>query len=389
MTIRRIAVFTSTRAEYGLLRPLMREIIIRPSLTLHLIVSGTHLSPQHGMTCREIEADGFVIDAKVEMLLSSDSAVASVKAAALGMMGTAEALDRLRPDVLVLLGDRYELLAAAQAAVLSRVPIAHIHGGETTEGAIDELIRHAVTKLAHLHFPAAEPYAQRLRQMGESRERIWTVGASALDNIASLDVIPKGELERYLGLELRSPCFLVTYHPVTTLEDSGLPAMQALLKALDECNATVVVTGVNADLGASVIREALEQYAGQRRGSVALVESLGARRYLSLMSQVDAVIGNSSSGLLEAPAIGVSTVDIGPRQRGRLRAPSVIHCNEDADAIRSALAEALSEERRDLARRRETPYGKPGAARRIIDVLEVVSLETLDKPFVNHMLAES
>jgi UDP-hydrolysing UDP-N-acetyl-D-glucosamine 2-epimerase len=388
MNSRRIAVFTSTRAEYGLLSPLMREIVSRSRLTLQVIVSGTHLSPQHGMTYREIEADGFSIDAKVDTLLSGDSPVASSKAAALTMMGIAEALDRLRPDALVLLGDRYELLAAAQASVLSRVPIAHVHGGETTEGAIDELIRHAITKLAHLHFPAAESYAQRLRQMGESHERIWTVGAPALDNIAALDIVPREELERYIGLELKRPSFLVTYHPVTTREDSGLRAMQSLLTALDECNATVVVTGTNADPGASAIRHALERFAAQRRGRVALVESLGARRYLSLMSQVDAVVGNSSSGLLEAPAVGVASVDIGSRQRGRLRAPSVIHCDEDADAIRAALAMSLSIEHRELSARRETPYGRPGAARRIVDVLEFVPLETLEKPFVNHISTE-
>lgn len=388
MTSRRIAIFTSSRAEYGLLRPLMHEIVSRSGLTLQVIASGTHLSPQHGMTCDEIEADGFTIDAKVEMFLSSDSAIASSKSAALVLMGTAEALHRLRPDVLVLLGDRFELLAVVQAAVLSRVPIAHVHGGEATEGAIDELIRHAVTKLAHLHFPAAEPYAQRLRQMGEAQERIWMVGAPALDNIAALDALPRKEIEEHLGLELRSPSFLVTYHPVTNLEDSGLHAMQSLLKAFDEFDATVVITGTNADPGASAIREVLEQFASQRRGRVVLIESLGSRRYLSLMSQVDAVVGNSSSGLLEAPAMGISSVDIGSRQLGRLRAPSVIHCSEDTDSIRLALTRTLTKEQRELAGRRETPYGRAGAARRIVDVLEVVSLKTLNKPFVNHGYTE-
>ncbi|AHB75666.1 MULTISPECIES: UDP-N-acetylglucosamine 2-epimerase [Pandoraea] len=387
MTSRRIAVFTSTRAEYGLLRPLMREIAGRPGLTLQVIASGTHLSPQHGMTVREIEADGFAVDATVEMLLSSDSAVAATKSAALAMMGTAEALDRLRPDMLVLLGDRYELLAAAQAAVLARVPIAHVHGGEITEGAIDELIRHAVTKLAHLHFPAAEPYAQRLRQMGESHDRIWTVGALALDNIATLDLVAREALEQHLGLRLKSPSFLVTYHPVTTREDSGLHAMQSLLTALDELNATVVVTGTNADPGASDIRQALERFAAQRQDRVVLVESLGARRYLSLMLEVDAVVGNSSSGLLEAPAMGVTTVDIGSRQQGRLRAPSVIHCDDTLDSVRAALSLALAPEQQALAARRNTPYGKPGAARRIVDVLEATRLDTLEKPFINYTSA--
>jgi UDP-hydrolysing UDP-N-acetyl-D-glucosamine 2-epimerase len=319
------------------------------------------------------------------MLLAGDSAVATSKSAALAMMGTAEALDRLRPDLLVLLGDRYELLAAAQAAVLARVPIAHVHGGETTEGAIDELIRHAVTKLAHLHFPAAEPYAQRLRQMGESPGRIWTVGAPALDNIAALEAVPREALEQHLGLTLRSPSFLVTYHPVTTREDAGLHAMQLLLTALDECQGTVVVTGTNADPGASGIHQALARFAADRPDRVVLVESLGARRYLSLMAQIDAVVGNSSSGLLEAPAMGVPSVDIGARQQGRLRAPSVIHCDEDLGAIRAALALSLTGEQRALAVRRETPYGRPGAARRIVDVLESVSLSSLEKPFVNYL----
>jgi len=386
MTPRRIAVFTSTRAEYGLLRPLMREIADRKGLELQVIASGTHLSPQHGLTRRDIEADGFTIDSAVDMLLSSDSAVATAKSAALAMMGTAEALDRLRPDVLVLLGDRYELLAAAQAAVLARVPIAHLHGGETTEGAIDESIRHAVTKLSHLHFPAAEPYAERLRQMGEEPSRIWTVGAPAMDNIAALDAMPLEALEQYLGLTLRCPSFLVTYHPVTLSEDAGLGAMRSLLTALDETGGTIVVTGTNADPGASGIRQVLERFAMERPGRVALVESLGVRRYLSLMAQVDAVVGNSSSGLLEAPAMGVPTVDIGSRQQGRLRAPSVLHCDEDLDGIRSTLALALSEAHRTLTQGRDTPYGRPGAARRIADVLETVSLGSLQKPFVNRPL---
>ena len=386
MKTRRIAIFTSTRAEYGLLRPLMREIDARPDLTLQVIVSGTHLSPSHGMTRREIEEDGFMIDETVDMLVAGDSAVAVSKSAGLAMMGTAEALDRLRPDLLVLLGDRYELLAAAQAAVLSRVPIAHIHGGETTEGAIDEWIRHAVSKLSLLHFPAAEPYAQRIRQLGESPDRIWTVGALAMGNIASLDPVPRNALEDHLGLSLSSPSFLVTYHPVTTREDAGWPAMQALLTALDDFQGSVIVTGTNADPGAQRIRQGLERYASDRPGRVVLVESLGARRYLSLMSYVDVVVGNSSSGLLEAPAMGVPTVDVGSRQKGRLRAPSVIHCEDDVKDIRAALSLALTEKHRALAARRETPYGTPGAARRIVDVLASVPLESTEKTFVDYPL---
>lgn len=383
MTARRIAFFTSTRAEYGLLRPVMAEVASRPGLSLQTIVAGTHLSEEYGETWREIAADGFSIDARINMQMQTDDAVGIAASAALALTGTAEALARLQPDVLVLLGDRYELLAAAQAAVLARIPIAHIHGGEATEGAIDDSIRHAITKLAHLHFPAAQAYAERILQMGESPDRVWTVGAPAMDNIASLDPVSLETLEAFIGMPLRAPAFLVTYHPVTLAGDGGLAAMAALLTALDERAGSVVITGTNADPGGAPIRKALQAFGHANAGRIALVESLGVRRYLSLMQHVDAVVGNSSSGLLEAPAIGVPTVDIGARQRGRLRAPSVIHCDETASSIRQALNTVLTEEHRQLAARRDSPYGRPGAARRIVDVLQSVAIDTLCKPFVD------
>lgn len=381
--MRRIAFFTSTRAEYGLLRPLMAEVELRPELALQIIVSGTHLSEVHGSTWREIVSDGFKIDARVEMTLSADAAVDVASSAAQVLSGVAIALHQLKPDVLVLLGDRYELLAAAQAAVLARVPIAHIHGGEVTEGAIDECIRHAVTKLSHWHFAAAESYAERIRQMGEAPTSVWNVGAPAMDNIAALDPEPKEALEAFLGLTLRAPTFLVTYHPVTLVSDSGLAAMHSLLAALDTCAGAVVITGVNADPGANAIRASLLAFKDERPDRVVLIESLGARRYLSLMRHVDVVVGNSSSGLLEAPAVGVPTVDIGPRQQGRLRAPSVVHCGESTAEIRQALETALSADHRAIAARRESPYGRPGAARRIVDLLAVVDLTVRTKPFVD------
>ncbi len=385
--MRRIAFFTSTRAEYGLLRPLMAEVASHPALALQVIASGTHLSEAHGATWGEIVADGFPIDERVEMVIASDDPEDVALSAAKVLSGVADALARLKPDVLVLLGDRYELLAAAQAAVLARVPIAHIHGGEATEGAIDESIRHAVTKLSHWHFAAAEPYAERIRQMGEAQDRVWNVGALAMDNIAALDPEPKDALERFLGLTLRAPAFLITYHPVTLEDDGGLAAMQALLSALDDVAGSIVITGTNADPGASAIRANLQVFADERPGRVVLVESLGARRYLSLMHHVDAVVGNSSSGLLEAPAVGVPTVDIGPRQQGRLRAPSVLHCGESAWEIRQALDTALSADHLAIAVRRESPYGRPGAARRIVDLLATVDLTSRAKPFVDRRCA--
>jgi UDP-hydrolysing UDP-N-acetyl-D-glucosamine 2-epimerase len=380
--LRRLAFFTSTRADYGLLRPLMAEVTSRLELTLQIIVSGTHLSEAHGATWREIVSDGFTIDERVEMTLSTDATEGVALSAAQVLSGVAIALIKLKPDVLVLLGDRYELLAAAQAAVLARVPIAHIHGGEATEGAIDECIRHAVTKLSHWHFAAAEPYADRIRQMGEAPDRVWNVGALAMDNIAVLDPLPKEALETFLGLTLRAPAFLVTYHPVTLEDDGGLAAMQSLLAALDTCAGSVVITGANADHGANAIRASLQVFTDERLDRVVLVESLGARRYLSLMRHVDAVVGNSSSGLLEAPAIGVPSVDIGPRQQGRLRAPSVVHCGVSAAEIRKALETALSVDHRAIAARRESPYGRPGAARRIVDLLATVYPIASAKPFV-------
>lgn len=381
--MRRIAFFTSTRAEYGLLRPLMAEVAARPDLALQVIVSGTHLSEAHGNTWREIVADSFPIDARVEMSVDADDAEGVALSAAQVLSGVAGALVRLKPDVLVLLGDRFELLAAGQAAVFARVPIAHIHGGEATEGAIDDSIRHALTKLSHWHFAAAEPYAERIRQMGEAPDRVWNVGAPAMDNIAALEPVPKAAMESFLGLALRAPALLVTYHPVTLEDDGGLAAMQALLAVLDTGAGSVVITGANADPGSNAIRASLQAFADERPGRVVLFESLGARRYLSLMRHVDAVVGNSSSGLLEAPAIGVPTVDIGPRQQGRLRAPSVLHCGESAVEIKQALGTALSAEHRAIAARCESPYGRPGAARRIVDQLATVDMAVRAKPFVD------
>ena len=361
----------------------MAEVALRPNLLLQVIVSGTHLSKVHGETWQEIAADGFPIDARVEMQLANDDTESITASAALALAGTGQALARLNPDVLVLLGDRYELLAAAQAAVLARVPIAHIHGGEATEGAIDEAIRHAVTKLARWHFPAAEPYAERIRQMGEAASRIWNVGAPAMDNIAALDPVPQHELEAFLGIALRTPSLLVTYHPVTLEADGGLPAVQELLEALESFAGTTIITGTNADPGAKAIRSTLQAFAQANTDRVVLVESLGAKRYLSLMRCVDAVVGNSSSGILEAPAVGVPTVDIGSRQQGRLRAPSVIHCGETATEIRKALQKAVSPTHRALAAQRDTPYGQPGAAQRIVDVLQKIETNVQGKKFID------
>ena len=305
----------------------MKEMQADPCIDLQLLVSGSHLAPEFGETWRQITADGFAIDAQVDMCLSSDEPVAVAKSMALGLAGFAEALDRLKPDLLVVLGDRYEALAAAEAAMLLRVPIAHIHGGEATEGAIDDSIRHAITKMAHLHFAAAELYRERILQLGEAPERVFTVGAPGLDHIDNTKLIDRRELERELGFQFGDRNLLVTYHPATLDPASPAAAVRRLLDALDRMpEVRVIMTKSNADVGGRAINAAIDDYASQRPGRVLAVSSLGQQRYLSVMAQVDAVVGNSSSGIIEAPAMGKPTVNIGPRQQGRVRAPSVIDC---------------------------------------------------------------
>lgn len=372
---RRVCVVSATRAEYGLLYWLLRALRDDPTVELQLVVTGTHLSPAHGQTVRGIESDGFTITDRVSILLQDDSPLGVTKSLGLATLGFAESFARLRPDVLVLLGDRYEMLGAAQAAMIGRIPIAHIHGGEATEGLIDEAIRHAITKMSHLHFVAADDFRRRVIQLGEAPDRVWVVGATGLDNIARLPLLGRAALEAELGLSLSPPSLLVTYHPVTLRDEDPGVAMRDLLEVVDSIAGTILLTGVNADTGANAMRREAEQFAAARPGRVLLAESLGALRYLSAMQQVDAVVGNSSSGLLEAPALGTPTVDIGERQRGRLRAPSVIHCAATRRAIATAVREALSPAHRMCAERRETPYGTPGAAERIAAVLRAHPLE--------------
>ena len=377
MARRKICVVTATRAEYGLLYWLLQALRDQPDVELQLVVTGTHLSARFGSTVGQIEADGFRIAARVPLPVTDDSVLGITRSLSQATSGLGAAFASLRPDLLILLGDRYEMLAAAQSAMVARIPIAHIHGGETTEGAIDEAIRHAVTKMSHLHFVAAEEFRRRVIQLGEAPERVWNVGATGLDNIERLTLLSRPELESALGIGLSQPSFLVTYHPVTLdARDQGV-AMRTMLDVLDETGGTVIITGVNADTGGQAMREQAQEFAAARAGRVLLAESLGSLRYLSAMAHVDAVVGNSSSGLIEAPALGKPSVDIGERQRGRPRAPSVVHCPDDADAIRRALSLALTPRHQALARQRVNPYGLPGAAARIAAVVRTHSLAGL------------
>lgn len=368
---RKIALFTGTRAEYGLLYWLMKDLQANDQFELQVIVSGMHLSPEFGETWREIEQDGFHIDAKVEMLLSSNTPVGVVKSMGIGTLGFADALDRLQPDMVVVLGDRFEALAFVQAALIMQIPIAHLHGGEITEGAYDDAIRHAISKMANLHFVAAESYRRRVIQMGESPDRVFNVGAIGLDHLRRSPKMSLAELAESLDFPLRLPYLLVTYHPVTAEEENPEQSFMALLGALDAFpEHQIILTYPNADNGGRAIIPLLEAYAQRHPERVLAIPSLGFRRYLSAVSMASAVVGNSSSGIIEVPAFGVPTVNIGVRQRGRLAAGSVLHCEPDAEAIERVLRLALSEEFSDSSKSTVNPYGQGNAAEAIVSVLE-------------------
>ncbi|NTV49360.1 MAG: UDP-N-acetylglucosamine 2-epimerase (hydrolyzing) [Geobacteraceae bacterium] len=375
--MRKICVVTGTRAEYGLLYWLMKEIQEDTDLQLQLIVTGMHLSPEFGLTYRTIEEDGFIIDAKVEMLLSSDTPVGIAKSIGLGVIGFADALDRLKPDVIVVLGDRYEILAATQAALVARVPIAHIHGGETTEGAIDESVRHAITKMSHLHFVAAEPYRTRVIQLGEHPNTVFNVGALGIENLQRLQLLDRSQLEQSLNFELGTSCFLVTYHPATLGAVEPATAMQALLNALDQFPDTkIIFTKPNSDTDGRILIQMIDEYALLNKGRVAVFTSMGQVRYLSALRLVDAIIGNSSSGIIEAPACNIPTVNIGDRQSGRLKAGSIIDCQETTESIVTAINKALSSHFREGVELGVSLYGYGESALQIKDQLKYVNLSS-------------
>jgi len=376
LTNRKICVVTGTRAEYGLLYWAMREIEADPELALQLIVTGMHLSPEFGSTYRMVVEDGFAIDSKVEMLLSSDTPVGISKSIGLGLIGFAEALDRLRPDVVLILGDRFEILAVAQAALVAGIPIAHISGGESTEGAIDEAIRHAVTKMATFHFVAAESYRRRVIQLGEHPDRVFNVGDPGIENIRRLPLRSRQELQKLIGFDLGAGFFLVTYHPVTLTPGTAQTAVETLFSALDSFpELKVLITKANSDSDGRVINQLIDRYAARQPGRVYATTSLGQVNYLSAMRHCSCVVGNSSSGIVEAPFMNKPTVNVGIRQNGRLKAVSVLDCAENREAIQSALALAISEE---FARRIEgdiSLYGAGATAAAIVAELKAAKLE--------------
>ncbi len=370
MDKRKICVVTGSRAEYGLLYWVMREIRDEPEFQLQVISTGMHLSPEFGLTYKTIENDGFVIDHKVDMLLSSDSPVGITKSIGLGVLGFADAYDILKPDMVLLLGDRFEIFAAAQAALPAKIPVAHIAGGDTTEGAFDELIRHSITKMAHLHFTTNEISSGRLKRMGENPNHVFTVGSPGIDYIKKTKLLSRDKIESMLDFKFGSVNLLITFHP-ETLESEGasLSNLKELLAALDSFgkNTGLFFTMPNADTGSREFICLIKAFVDSHANAWAAV-SLGQELYLSLMSNADAVVGNSSSGIYEAPSLGIPTVNIGDRQRGRLKADSVIDCEPEAGKIKAAIDEAFGKGCSDTV----NPYGDGKSAVKIVAALKSV-----------------
>jgi len=373
-TTRRLGVVTVSRSDYGHLRPVLEAIRRAPDLELLLSVAGMHLEPRFGDTVQEIEADGFAIAERVRMLEDGDSPEAVAAATGRGVEGFARAFARHRPDLLLVLGDRFEMLAAAIAALPFALPVAHIHGGEVSEGAMDNQIRHAITKLAHLHFASAAEHGERIARMGEESWRIHTVGAPGLDRLVASEPLSRGALASELDIPEVGPWLLVTFHPVTLEYRETAFHVDELLAALEKTEGTVIITYPNADTSGQLIIERIEEFAARHPGRCRLARNLGERRYLSLLRHADLMVGNSSSGLIEAPSFGLPAVNIGSRQRGRLHGANVIDVEPARDEILRGIETAQTPAFRERARAAVNPYGDGRAAPRIVDVLRTVPL---------------
>ena len=376
--MKKICVVTATRAEYGLLKPVIVKLLAIPELDVRIVATGMHLSPEFGLTYQEIERDGIQIDRKIDILLSADTPTAISKTMGLAMMGFAEYFDQLQPDILLVLGDRYETLAVCCAAMNQRIPIAHMYGGETTEGAVDENIRHAITKLSYLHFTSTEAYKKRVIQLGEDPERVFCVGATGIENILHETLLDKRDLEISLGFLLDKPYAVVTFHPVTLEGDNAATQFEELLVV---CSAhqemKYIFTKANADAHGRVINKLIDDYVIHHNNAIA-VPSLGMVRYLSAIRHSVMVIGNSSSGIVEAPSFGVPTINIGDRQKGRIQADSVLNCIPERDAIEQAFMVALTDEFQAKARNTINPYGDGKTSGKIVAALvDVLANDTI------------
>lgn len=378
--MRKICIFTSTRAEWGLQRGVADLIRRSDELELQLLVSGSHLSEEYGMTVREIETDGFVVDVRVHILKFGDSPVGICKSMGLAMSGCSEALEQLKPDLVLILGDRYESFCMASVCQVQRIPVAHIGGGEVTEAAVDEAFRHSITKMAHLHFPCRDEYRQRIIQLGEDPARVFNVGALGLENIRKISLMSREELQISILFKLDCPFFLVTFHPVTLEQSTSAEQFDELLLALEQfLGHKVIFTKANADADGQVVNEKIDAYAALHPDRCLAVASLGLRRYLSAMKLCNGVIGNSSSGIFEAPAFSVPTVNIGDRQKGRIRTSSVIDCEPNTSSIVEAIRKGLNPQFRIELGEMVHPCEKDNTAVNIVNKLQRVELSGLLK----------
>ncbi|EJO5346068.1 UDP-N-acetylglucosamine 2-epimerase (hydrolyzing) [Clostridium botulinum] len=368
--MKRISILTATRAEYGLLKPIINKLKEISHFDIRVVVTGSHLSPEFGLTYKEIEQDGIKIDEKIEILLSSDTPSSISKSMGLAMISFADYFSKLKPDMLIVLGDRYETLAICCAAMNEKIPIAHLYGGETTEGAIDESIRHAITKLSYLHFTSTEEYRRRVIQLGEQPDRVFCVGAIGIENILNEKLMSKTELETSISFKLDRPYAIVTFHPVTLEENNSAEQFQALLNAFENHkDMKFIFTKANADANGRIINQLIDVYVKENNNTVVFT-SLGMIRYLSAVKYSAMVIGNSSSGLIEVPSFGVSTINIGDRQKGRLQGDSVINCKAIKSDIDKAITLALTKELKDKAPNTINPYGDGNTSEKIVDVIE-------------------
>ncbi len=378
----KIAIVTGTRAEYGLLKPLIKSVYDDKKLELFLLVTGMHLMPEFGNTYEQIEADGFPIYAKIEDGLNGDSSYAITNSIAQAMKGFAQVLENLKPDILIVLGDRTEILAAAIAAMISNTPIAHIHGGETTEGAYDEYIRHSITKMSYLHFTAAEVYRKRVIQLGESPDRVFNVGAIGIDSIMSLKLLDRKEFEHSINFKLSEKNVLITFHPVTLENNSSEMQFGELLNSINKLESTTLIfTKPNSDKGGRIIGQMIDDYVAQNQQKAISFTSLGQLRYISALQFVDFVIGNSSSGIYEAPIFNIPTINIGDRQKGRIMQDSVINCEPLTAQIDSAISKALDQHFLKLIKKQKKIFGDGTAAPQILSVLKSYGTLGLQKPF--------
>ena len=383
--LKNICVITGTRAEYGLLYWLMKGIQKNPNLELQIIATGMHLSPEFGLTYKEIEKDGFTINYKVEMLLSSDTPSSISKSTGLGLIGMSDAYSVLQPDMVILLGDRYELLAASTAALISRIPIGHIHGGETTEGAFDEAIRHSITKMAWWHFVACEEYKKRVIQLGEDPKRVYLVGGMGVDGIKKTKLLNKIDLEKAIDFKFGKKNILVTFHPVTLEKETSKKQFKELLVCLDELNDTnIIFTLSNSDTNGRIINSMIHNFVNNHSSNTKYYASMGHLNYLSTLQFIDGIVGNSSSGLLEAPTFKIGTINIGDRQEGRIKAKSIIDCEPKKNSIKKAIQKLYSPDFQKNLLTVKNLYGNGHASDKIVDILSSEKLpDQIKKHFFN------